>query len=791
MQRQAYACDREAIKKAGFPPTPVYCGWEYRPRPGGGKPDKVKDVHGKPGSRRWRRMEEVEPHPAQGDMLGVDIHASGLTCLDADDRSPAYRGLIEALPCWEASVSGKGTHLFTRAAVPADCPQQWYKDGHRLEVYGANSPGRFIALTGRYLRGKRELEDVLDTPPDLVARLVAEGWAPGVAAAKAGPVALPADLPRPPRLGELDAWAAMLDGRHRDDPRRGDGPWGVMGPAKQSRWAAMAVLMDRAALLVGSPAELASWWFASFPTLIGARGGGPDHAADRDREVSRAWAGRPGMPDDVSRETLAADFGEAVMHDGDTGGNAAQAVAVLAIPDEQLARDMLAEFEERGGGIMHAPGLGKSYFLEPRSGLWLADKDGKFVREIYTYNRTRAEAWLNDNPGLPSRVARSVRNDHGGTGRKSRVRTALQAYAGVAHDRLDTDPLLVGMVDGVYDIEADRMRPARLDEYVTMTTEVAPDPRVDTPNFRIFLESVFRHDLELIGFMQRWIGYCLTGLTTEQKIVFAWGKGQNGKSTFFEIIKEMLGTYAKKIAAEALMQRKQDVHASEIAQLMGARFILATEISEAAAWNEGRLKELSGGDTINANFMRQDKIEFPMYGKVNIAGNHKPRMNGTDFAMIRRMCLVPFIQQFEGKQVDPDMKDKLRAEKRGILWWAVQGVRVWRRNGLLIPASVLEASSEYFTQEDMVAEWIKNYCEPGPDFKTPVRDVTRSLNSFLSGIGRQRHYSPVQVRAELIAKGYTVQEGKARMQFLYGFKLAHDGETAAGLARKPDYGQDG
>src|SRR4051812_25305805 len=455
MQRQAYTCDREAIKKAGFPDTPVYCGWGYRPKPEGGKPDKVKDVHGKPGSKNWRRMDEVE----QDDLLGINIFESGLTCLDADERHPAYASLIKALPVWEISVSGSGTHLFTRAAVPVDCPQQWYKDGHKLEVYGRNAKGRFIALTGQYLRGQHSLEDVLDTPPDLMALLLAEGWEPGSTTAKVKSVELPAELPPAPKLGRLDEWAALLDVRDRTDPERGNGPWGRMSPAKQSRWSAMAVLMDRAALLVGSPAELASWWYASFPTLIGARGGAPDYAADRDREVSRAWASRPAPPGDVSRETLVADFGvdvneeatnEVDQNDGDIGGGAPVAPFLSHV---DIARHYVTELETSGSRVVYDETNKHTYFLDPMSGTWILDEMGALGYEVLAHMqniwRDAAERVADDAPKEVRRMLTDLRRQLGSMIFHREVCKAVNNLAKVNYKELDTDPYLIGTPEGV------------------------------------------------------------------------------------------------------------------------------------------------------------------------------------------------------------------------------------------------------------------------------------------------------------------------------------------------------
>ena len=194
--------------------------------------------------------------------------------------------------------------------------------------------------------------------------------------------------------------------------------------------------------------------------------------------------------------------------------------------------------------------------------------NGRLVREIYNYNRNVAELWCNAiSPEVQGSkriqaLMRETRKRFGSTGLMSNVRTAVQAFGGTNYKLLDQNPLLVGVKDGVYDVESGTTRKGKLEEYVTMSTSVAPDPTADCPTFRKFMKRIFRHDPELIGFMQRWFGYALTGLTTEQVIVFCYGGGQNGKTTLIELMGDIFGSgkdggYGAPVAA--ILARPEDV----------------------------------------------------------------------------------------------------------------------------------------------------------------------------------------------------------------------------------------
>ena len=201
---------------------------------------------------------------------------------------------------------------------------------------------------------------------------------------------------------------------------------------------------------------------------------------------------------------------------------------------------------------------------------------------------------------------------------------------------------------------------------------------------------------ELQGFLQRYIGYCCTGFTTEHVFVFAYGTGANGKSTFINTIARIFGDYATVADMSTFIASNTEHHPTDLAKLRGARLVVAQETQRGRRWDETKIKALTGGDKITARFMRQDFFDFTPTFKLFICGNHKPRLANVDEAMRRRLLLVPFTVQIPPAERDPQLAEKLEAEWPAILRWCIDGCLEWQRIGLAPPAIVRDATDEYF-----------------------------------------------------------------------------------------------
>lgn len=276
-------------------------------------------------------------------------------------------------------------------------------------------------------------------------------------------------------------------------------------------------------------------------------------------------------------------------------------------------------------------------------------------------------------------------------------------------DQWDADPWLLNTPGGTVDLKTGAMQPHNPNDYMTKTTAVAPGG--DCPLWLQFVGRVTDRDLELQAFLQRMLGYCLTGVTVEQALFFLYGTGANGKSVLIDTVAGILGDYQRTAPIETFTASSSDRHPTELAMLRGARAVTAVETEAGRRWAESKIKTLTGGDKITARFMRQNFFEYTPQFKLLIAGNHKPGLWSVDEAIRRRFHMVPFAVTIPAAERDPNLRDRLKAEWPGILQWMIEGCLNWQREGLSPPAAVTEATAAYLQGEDAMAGWIEECCD--------------------------------------------------------------------------------
>ncbi|WP_426954126.1 phage/plasmid primase, P4 family [Muricoccus radiodurans] len=300
----------------------------------------------------------------------------------------------------------------------------------------------------------------------------------------------------------------------------------------------------------------------------------------------------------------------------------------------------------------------------------------------------------------------------------------------------DQDPWLLGTPGGTVDLRTGELRPARQEDHISRTTTVSPAERATCPLWLAFLWQATGGDEALIGFLQRWFGYTLTGVTREHALLFVYGPGGNGKGVLLVTVAGILGTYATNAAMDTFTASQSDRHPTDLAMLHGARMVMTTETEEGRAWAESRIKALTGGDPITARFMRQDYFTFVPAFKLTISGNHKPALRNVDDAARRRFNVVPFLH----KPVVPDkhLTDKLQEEWPGILRWLIDGCLAWQKDGLQRPRAVLDATAEYFAEQDLLAQWVEECCDTGRGFG----DTSANLFASWRGYAQSRADEP-------------------------------------------------
>lgn len=309
------------------------------------------------------------------------------------------------------------------------------------------------------------------------------------------------------------------------------------------------------------------------------------------------------------------------------------------------------------------------------------------------------------------------------------VETVAEAMPGVAttHEAFDPDPLMLGTPKGPVDLKTGAILAPDPTMMLTKSTSVAP-ARGEPKKWLNFLTQSTGHDALMVEFLQRVLGYILTGLTIEQALFFIYGDGGNGKGVFINTVRRVMGDYAATSAMETFTASKSERHTTELAMLRGSRAVLASETEKGKAWAESRIKQLTGGDTITARFMRQDNFTFTPEFKLLIIGNFHPVLNTVDDAMRRRFNIIPFTRKPE--VVNKQLEEELEAEFPQILGWMIEGCLKWQQSGLQRPPAVLEATADYFEEQDMLGQWLEGFCQSGPGFMAYTKDLFHNWSMF-------------------------------------------------------------
>jgi putative DNA primase/helicase len=275
---------------------------------------------------------------------------------------------------------------------------------------------------------------------------------------------------------------------------------------------------------------------------------------------------------------------------------------------------------------------------------------------------------------------------------------------------MDKDIWLLNVSNGTIDLHTGQLRPHCREDLLTKLVPVAFDPEATCPLWMRCLATWMNGKSTLTDYLRRVIGHALTGDVSEQTLFFLHGDGRNGKSTFLNVIREMLGDYACQAVPELLTVKTHEAHPTERKDLFGRRFVATVETEDGKRMAESLMKQLTGGENLKARGMRENFFEMAPTWKLFLASNHKPVIRGVDFAVWRRIRLIPFMVTIKDEEKDKDLPAKLRDEFPGILAWAVRGCLEWQRDGLGDPDEVKQATAEYRREQDAVAEFIAECC---------------------------------------------------------------------------------
>lgn len=303
---------------------------------------------------------------------------------------------------------------------------------------------------------------------------------------------------------------------------------------------------------------------------------------------------------------------------------------------------------------------------------------------------------------------------------------------------LDSDPWLLNVANGTLDLRTANLRAHDPADLITQFADVEWHDDARCPTWDTFVRASMGGDLELALYLQRLVGYAITGLTTEHLLAFFYGTGLNGKSTFVQTLRAMLGEYACAAPRDLLFEDRQGQrHPAELARLYGKRLAVCAEIAEHVTLDEAKVKDLTGGDAVAVRRMREDFWDLVPTHTLFMSGNHKPTVRGDDYGIWRRIRLVPWTVTVDAENVDRDLPRKLAAEREGILRWAVQGCLEWQRIGLVEPQTVIDATRAYREESDVLGEFLADYVVFGPSERCAREDLRKRYEAWCEEAGHR------------------------------------------------------
>ncbi len=371
---------------------------------------------------------------------------------------------------------------------------------------------------------------------------------------------------------------------------------------------------------------------------------------------------------------------------------------------------------------------------------WVPDESGAAIRRarqsirwLLTFAST-----LEDDTQRQKLIQHALKSESGVKLRAMVDLAKSDEVLGVHARKLDPNPWYLNVANGTLDLRTGKLRPHCRADLITKLAPVEYDKTAECPKFTAFLEEILP-DPDVRTFLQRAIGYSLTGMTSERCLFVLHGDGDNGKSTFLEILHAMFGDYARSVEISTFMTRRQDGGARpDLVRLVGTRLVNTVEVEEGRRLAESLVKRITGNDTIAARDLyagSSDYVEFTPTFKVFMATNHKPIIKGTDNAIWNRIRLVPFDVTIPKERQNKNLLNELKGELPGILAWAVDGCAAWQTEGLAAPKAVRLATEQYRDEMDEVAAFLADEVVETPDGQVRAKDLYSRYKSWTEDAG--------------------------------------------------------
>ncbi|EKD43526.1 MAG: hypothetical protein ACD_72C00242G0004 [uncultured bacterium] len=300
----------------------------------------------------------------------------------------------------------------------------------------------------------------------------------------------------------------------------------------------------------------------------------------------------------------------------------------------------------------------------------------------------------------------------------------------------DSDKMLLCCPNGIIDLRSGELRNGKPEDRITMQTKVKYDPNASSPQWEKFINEIFGGNENLIHYVQKALGYSISGDMSEQIVLFCYGIGSNGKSVMFSAVSETLGDYSHSVPASTFQRNIYNNSTNDVAAIEFKRFLISAESLSSSKINEQRMKKWSGGDAETARYLYSEFFTFNPVCKIWLFVNHKPQIEDDSFGFWRRVRLIPFNKQFKGAEMDKHLAEKLKSEYEGILNWLVKGFLMWQHEGLEpTPDIISRATKDYQTENDELAEFVLDKCVEGEKYSERASVLYRAYQSWATDQG--------------------------------------------------------
>lgn len=385
---------------------------------------------------------------------------------------------------------------------------------------------------------------------------------------------------------------------------------------------------------------------------------------------------------------------------------------------------------------------------------WKIDRNGEVYRKMTSAIRDRQRAFieLEDIDKRKAAVKFGMSSEN-----KRRLQNAIDLAKNITPlsndgENWDSDLFLLGVENGVIDLRTGQLREARPEDQITMNTNITYDPNAKAPRWEKFLDEIFPEHPEIGAFIQRAIGYSLTGDTREQCLFICYGNGANGKSVLFDTLRDVLGDYASHTPFSTF-EAKRNQQTNDLAALTNVRFVTASETNDSQRFDEARVKAATGEKVLKVRFLHKEFFEYTPAFKVWLATNHLPNIKGNDDGIWRRMRKIPFNASFKGNKADKTLDQKLSKERAGILAWAVRGCLEWQKSGLQEPNVIVQETLNYRHESNNVLRFIDEKLVKSEMISTKASSLYVAYKGWCKETGEDE-VSSVEFGKRMVAAGY-------------------------------------